>query len=108
MEGRCEFIPRVQDECDCAGVDLRFLSIAESRCPEGVYCFWAGNVTVQFLANGQDTVGFTLSGYLDNADVRIDTLGNKALRLISLFPYPKADEVLLPEDYFITLQWEEQ
>ena len=106
IEGRCEFIPTVQNECDCAGVDLRFLSLEDSRCPEGIDCPWEGEVTVRFLANGQDTVGFTRSGDLSNADVRVDTLGNKALRLIGLFPFPQVDQSLEPQDYFIVVHWE--
>lgn len=107
IEGRCEFIPNEQEQCDCAGVDLRFLSLEESRCPEGAVCVWGGVVTVQLLANGQDTVGFTGSGDLSNANIRVDTLENMALRLVGLFPYPQVDKALDPEDYFIVVQWEE-
>lgn len=107
LEGRCEFIPNVQEQCDCAGVDLRFLSLDDSRCPEGAVCVWGGVVAVQFLANGQDTVGFTGSGDLSNANIRVDTLGDLALRLVGLFPYPQVDEALDPEEYFIVVQWEE-
>jgi hypothetical protein len=107
IEGRCEFKPTVQDDCDCAGIDLHFLSVEDSRCPQGVECLWEGRVTVKFLANGVDTVGFSLPGDLSNFNARVDTLGDKALRLIGLFPYPQQDQIIKREDYFIVTQWEE-
>lgn len=73
--------------------------VNDSRCPEGVYCFWAGNATVSFRLHRYNTesISFELnthSGF--TCDITID--GYK-FTLLNLTPHPVYNQVTKKEDY---------
>ncbi|MGH2666213.1 hypothetical protein [Flavobacterium sp.] len=85
--------------------------IEDSRCPEGVQCIWAGEVTivvaayenkkkieqVQFVINqnSMDDVNKWFTQHLPQT--------NKSLKETSVLPYPKEGVQIKPEDYHILL-----
>lgn len=42
---------------DVPKATLTFFEVSDSRCPEGVQCFWAGNATVDLALDGVGTEG---------------------------------------------------
>ena len=81
-------------------ITLQLEEINESRCPEGVVCVWAGQVTVSFDLKG------AVEGKVQLASVMqpVDTVGNYAFRLVSVDPYPKYKQPLERSDYRITMK----
>lgn len=83
----------------------------DSRCPEGVTCVWAGEVSFEVAAYENkkqvEQLRFTL-----NHDTKegIKTWfkqhlpeNGKELKSISVLPYPKDGVIIRPEDYYIKL-----
>ncbi len=79
---------------------LQLDEINESRCPEGVVCVWAGQVTVSFDLHGAIEGKLQLASLLQP----VDTVGNYAFRLVSVDPYPKYKQPLERSDYRITMK----
>jgi len=66
-------------------IEILFVSYTDSRCPEGVACFWAGEATVSLkISNDNESHDFTLTGI--GADT---TLLNHHIVFVDLMPYPK-------------------
>lgn len=79
-------------------ISVRFDELAEdSRCPDGVACVWAGNARVIIQLNGLEA---DLNTYMDPKEVNISQYN---VKLLSLSPYPKADENINKEDYIAEL-----
>ena len=83
----------------------------DSRCPEGVECVWAGEVTFEVTAyeNGKmvEQVQFTLNKNT-SADIIVWFVqhlpeSNKELKAIGIVPYPKDGVRIRPEEYYIKL-----
>ena len=83
----------------------------DSRCPEGVQCIWAGEVTFAVAAYEDskmvEQVQFTLN---QNTNKEINDwfvkhlpAGSKDLKEISVLPYPKEGVAVKPQDYYIQL-----
>ncbi|ESU29892.1 hypothetical protein FLJC2902T_03720 [Flavobacterium limnosediminis JC2902] len=83
----------------------------DSRCPEGVECVWAGEVTFEVAAyeNGKilEQMQFTLN---QNTAEEIRAWfvlhlpeNNKELKAIGVVPYPKEGMKIQPKDYYIQL-----
>jgi hypothetical protein len=78
---------------------------ADSRCPKGVQCMWAGDAVVRLWLQrgaGQKQVrelhtarGATQAAPAPDQDVQ----------LLRLEPYPVAGKTLGPADYVLTLTW---
>ena len=66
----------------------------DSRCPEGVMCFWAGNAGV--VLRFSDTRD-TLNTYLDPHEIGYNAY---SIKLLSLSPYPKYPHVI-PRDSYV-------
>ena len=81
----------------------RFLTIKfktvenDSRCPEGVLCFWEGNARIVIEVS---QFAFELNTSLEPKE--IDHFGFK-IEFKSVNPYPVIDENINIEDYRITL-----
>jgi hypothetical protein len=69
----------------------------DSRCPEGVLCFWEGNARIVIEVS---QFAFELNTSLE--PMEIDYFGFK-IELISVNPYPVVYEHIDLEDYRITL-----
>ncbi len=60
--------------------------VSDSRCPLGVTCVWAGEVTLALsLESGAETLAFQLSDRSNSASVR-----GLRFELLSVTPYPLA------------------
>ena len=104
---------------------LTFFEVSDSRCPEGVQCFWAGNATVDLSLEGVTTEGKTskhinmcvgdcrtlykLSPYR-LADTLDQEFAGQQYRFIleSVNPTPKADSAGKKVDYSISLKIEKK
>lgn len=90
---------------DCAG-DFEtntFLCFEEvlndSRCPEGVQCFWAGNAEVKFkfVSSVDDPLFFSLNTH---PGFTSDTIvGGYKFTLVKLDPYPTVKNIILHKTY---------
>jgi hypothetical protein len=81
-----------------AGLTITFKALGEdSRCPEGMACFWAGNARVVISVNGSDA---SLNSYVEPREI---FLAGYKTQLLAVHPYPKANQRPRPEDYIITL-----
>ncbi len=68
---------------------LQALNVEDSRCPEGVQCFWAGNASVEFhLTTKKAEYYFSLNTF-NGKDFTNDTIieGLK-YHLLDVLPYP--------------------
>lgn len=91
------------DETYCSEnmeLTMQVEEINESRCPEGVECIWAGQVTVSFDLKGD------IDGKLQLASLMhpLDTIGDYTFQLVRVEPYPKYKQPLERSDYRITLK----
>jgi hypothetical protein len=100
-QGRNLIVTEGSDATLATGERLHFdRVVADSRCPQGVLCIWAGEAEASFSlqANGRVVTPFTLgiSGGLVAADTvqsmqafRPVTVGRYRMTLLQLDPYPK-------------------
>jgi len=75
-------------------LSFRFDSVLnDSRCPEGVYCFWAGNAAVSLtFSDKTDTVNTYLNPCVVTEDIY-------SISLLSLSPYPKSGHSISRNSY---------
>ena len=83
-------------------LQIRFINIAnDSRCPEGVMCVWAGEVSclVDVTYDGSTVrIVLTHSGYLPSV-----TTFNEYEISFNVEPYPKSGQNLAKKDYRLQL-----
>lgn len=89
---------------DEAGLTVRFLDVTEdSRCPTDVNCVWAGQATMLFEVDRDDSgaqqVTVTISGGASDP-VQV---GDYSLNVTALNPYPRSDVDIEKDDYIATL-----
>ena len=85
--------------------------LADSRCPEGVTCVWAGEVSavVSVYKDSEWVENKTLvfSGKNDNINmqwiVQYLNENQKTINSISIAPHPKAGKVIKPKDYYLQI-----
>lgn len=81
-------------------ISINFLSVLEdSRCPEGVTCFWEGQAIVQLEIAEADNAVIELTERAGHPELAKDTLGGYVYTLLELSPYPKEGEEITEEDY---------
>lgn len=75
--------------------------LSDSRCPEGVTCVWAGEVTfiVSVVAEGRSNEKTLKIG----SETLITTLENLSIYALDVYPKPKADTKINPEDYILNV-----
>ncbi len=77
--------------------------LSDSRCPEGVLCFWEGDAAadlwVQIL--NQDVQGFVL--HTASAEPNSLNLGNYMIAMTLVAPAAVVDVPIDPADYLVTL-----
>lgn len=82
------------------GSTLCFDSVTnDSRCPEGVLCFWAGDATAKFKLSAA-WMGYQTFELNINEDTSINNLN---ILLETLYPYPSVEKELKQEDYIVRL-----
>ncbi|MHB1312646.1 MAG: hypothetical protein ACYC3L_11580 [Gemmatimonadaceae bacterium] len=83
---------------------VRFSDVtADSRCPQGAPCVWAGDAAVVF------TVGGSWASTLHTSSVGGPTTlltNGKRLTLVSLAPVPKVGESIAKESYVATIRFD--
>ena len=85
--------------------------LADSRCPEGVTCVWAGEVSavISVYKDSEWVEDKTLvfSGKNDNINmqwiVQYLNENQKTINIISIEPHPKAGKVIKPKDYYLQI-----
>ncbi|WP_025763754.1 hypothetical protein [Dyadobacter tibetensis] len=99
---------------------VRFSSLTDSRCPDGVNCFWAGNATVGLELTGASTEGIIrkqielcigpcdMSGTSDYrfSDTLTTSFGDQNYQfiLLGVVPPPKTDSFVPAKEYAIKLK----
>ena len=80
-------------------VSIRFKDlVADSRCPIGLLCFWAGDADVEFtLKNSGSRIDFNLHTYWDRQ--RDTVLADYYIKIIDVKPYPQMDYEYRAEQY---------
>jgi len=78
---------------------VKLLNLSDSRCPSGVQCIWAGEVsaTVRIAKDGRELATLNLT-----AGVVPKFTNGYAVTLNSVEPYPKSTQRILPSQYAAT------
>jgi len=76
---------------------------ADSRCPKGVQCFWAGDATVRVWLQQGSEPREVRELHASSAAAQAATALGHELRLLSLDPYPVGDKAIAKSDYVATL-----
>ena len=103
------FVLRVGQEVLTADgkLSIKFVSVPEdSRCPRGVTCIWAGNVSVQLQVTKLNSKSVKIELNTNPRDTPAGEeadCGNYHLKLVSVDPYPVQDQQLAAGDYRVTL-----
>ncbi|MFY9154495.1 MAG: hypothetical protein WAO52_20930 [Prolixibacteraceae bacterium] len=81
---------------------FRITEISDSRCPEGVVCIWAGEVTVKgkWTAYNEQT-NVELHSLVKDQEIQPE---GYTITIIDAKPYPKYGTETKPEDLVITLK----
>ncbi len=84
--------------------------ISDSRCPEGVNCIWAGEVTVlvSVYKNKKFIEDKTISISIPKTDENTAILSkympsSQKIKSVDIFPYPKKGVVLDAKSYYIRI-----
>ncbi len=80
---------------------LQIKEISDSRCPEGVVCVWAGEVSLkgEWTANATKS-DFELHSVVSSMQIVPEGF---TMQIVDAKPYPKSGTDLKPEDMVITL-----
>jgi type IV pilus biogenesis protein CpaD/CtpE len=87
------------------GLVIRFIEVSgDSRCPQGVECFWEGDAAARLTAKLPQ--GFVDDFTLHTARMfRIyQDYGDYRIRLTAVTPYPVYPDEIPAEDYRVTLE----
>lgn len=85
------------------GLIIKFLAVLEdSRCPQGVDCFWEGNGKIRISVEKFDSAIniFELNTNIDPQTIRVE---DYQIKLITLLPKPKLDKEIKQDTYKIGL-----
>jgi hypothetical protein len=77
--------------------------LSDSRCPEGVWCFWEGDAAADLWIQipGQEKQDFVLHTY--SVFATCIELGPFTVNLQQVAPYPNISEPIDPDAYVVTL-----
>ena len=117
MDVTAEFVLNnaiILSEGDCAadlqtGTYICFESIrGDSRCPEGVQCFWQGNAEARFKFTKADETPlfFSLNTYQGYTTDTI--IGGYKFTLKAVTPYPNIRTILVPRSYKAEIEIEKK
>ena len=85
----------------------------DSRCPEGVTCIWAGEVTAVISVYKDSklikdsTLVFSMKNEEDNKKLLANYLSEKQKKITSIrvLPYPKEGSKINPEEYYLKISY---
>lgn len=81
---------------------VRFIGVtADSRCPSGAQCIWAGDAALVFIVGGVQQV--TLH---TNEGTTTVIVAGRRLTLVSLSPYPNVSTPIALKDYVATIRFD--
>jgi hypothetical protein len=101
-----EFALAVGDSVEVSGTGLRLRFdrvLSDSRCPAGVLCITAGDATVAVTVTRQGRPNEAVS-LRTRAEESRAVVGDWALSLTKLDPYPFSDRPISPGDYKATFR----
>ena len=105
-----QFVLRFDEPLDTAVEQLQItlLDVDESRCPEGLTCFWEGQVsiTIGVVENGRDLGTFEIDLHAGEEDKAVAVLGAHVIYLLDVVPFPKEGVESARSDYEATLRIE--
>jgi len=82
---------------------VRFTDVtADSRCPTGAQCVWAGEATVLLTVGGAQQVPLTLGTDASKATAIVRMV---QVTLVALKPYPSVNAPVSKGDYVATLRF---
>ena len=112
---KVKYVTIKQKECpNQKGFQLVLKAISnDSRCPEGVTCIWAGEVTavVSVYKDSKliedSTLVFSMKNEEDNKKWLASYLSDKQKKIksISVLPYPKEGSKINPEEYYLKIDY---
>lgn len=85
---------------------IKFLRVEQdSRCPQGVQCFWPGQVkiAVSLVQDGEDLGEFILTKRPGQPDAAVFNANGYEFKLLKVNPYPQKNSKPDFADYLITL-----
>lgn len=83
--------------------ELRLLEVRDSRCPTGVECVWAGEVTG--VISFRDDAGAKEFQLTDNSEKNTALLEGWKFELLGVDPHPGKENMTIPqEDYRVRLR----
>jgi hypothetical protein len=93
---------------DAEQVQITLLEVGDSRCPQGVTCFWEGQVsiTIGVVENGQDLGKFEINLHAGDEDKAVAVVGGHAIHLLDVAPFPKEGVEPARSDFVATLSIE--
>ena len=85
---------------------VRFSGVtADSRCPQGVNCFWAGDAAVEVrLTRGEEETSVSVHTHGGEKYPRSAAAFGCTVHLEDVSPYPSAKREIAPEDYVAILK----
>jgi hypothetical protein len=93
---------------DRTALVITFEAIAEdSRCPTGVDCIWAGDVSVTLRLESREAAAERVTLHL-NTSAREALHGDHRVTLVAVAPHPKAGEKIEAASYRVTLRVEKR
>ncbi len=78
--------------------------VSDGRCPKGVQCIWEGDAAVELRAAPAGGDAQTITLHTNDRFEREATVGDVAVRLEQLEPYPEADKPVAADNYVVTLR----
>ena len=111
----CKTVTEINQQLDSkSGKEVVLVRvISDSRCPEGVQCVWAGEVTIEVAVyeNKKLSEQTQLTLNAQSADevkewfVARLPKNKEKLKAVSVVPYPKDGVTIQPEEYKIVLKY---
>lgn len=84
---------------------LRWLGVNDSRCPQGVTCFWEGEVVVEIeIILGQERPVMIELKLRPGMEPKVAVVAGHEFRLLSVAPAPVEGEERAPEDLTAAIQ----
>jgi len=81
---------------------VRFTDVtADSRCPSGAQCVWAGEATVLLTVGGTQQVSLTLGADSSKATAIVRSA---QVKMVGLRPYPAVNSTIAKADYVATIR----
>jgi len=71
----------------------------DSRCPEGVECFWEGNAEARFKFVNPDESQIFFNLNTNRNFTRDTTIGGYKFTLNGIYPYPSIKSIILHKNY---------